>query len=455
MFRAVDEDMLATTHSEGAVRNWKALLLLLPVVVYLVVLCVRAPESRLYWEYAGRINHQAITQGYPEWVQHPKGQLTPPEGTIRRDRALAPYTDFSSEYPPGAILLFAAVRLAFDGLSAFSVAFNALAAVSILIAVLVMVRLIERRFDHPVAPAPIILAFTIWVVLTGGFVVIRFDSIVVLFTAFALLAWDGRRKLLAGFCLGLGASIKLWPAFLVPILALSRPPGSRATPPAFLDVLPLSIGALVGFALPHGIVLAIGTSPADLLGYLSYFRDRPPEVESLQANLLAVGHILGIITAQPSFDFGSHNVIADNWQTPAFMFSLSFVVAYLGALICMLRADDSRAIEPFLMGFVVITLILCSKVFSGEYLIWMLPFVLLAVGARRWGIACMYAIALLLLRATYIHWHSATTIQPLGTLLIALKNVACILMASLFFRELVRISRKPVNRSPPLASQSS
>jgi hypothetical protein len=222
-----------------------------------------------------------------------------------------------------------------------------------------------------------------------------------------------------------------------------------------LHVLLLGVGAIVGFAFPHAIALAIGTSPFDLFSYLNYFRDRPPEVESLQASLLAVGHNLGIITAQPSFDFGSHNVTADNWQTLAVMFSSSFVVAYLAALIFMLRAADSRAMEPFVMGFVVIVLILCSKVFSGEYLIWMLPFVLLGVGSRRWGIGCMYAMALLFLRATYLHWYSATTIQPLGTMFIVLKNAACITMALLFFREMIRIAREPVNMSPPLASQSS
>jgi hypothetical protein len=283
-------------------------------------------------------------------------------------------------------------------------------------------------------------------VLTGGFVVIRFDSFVVLFIALALLAWDAGRKLITGFCLGLGASIKLWPAVLVPILALSRLPESRPTVFAVRQALPLGVGAFIGFVLPHGIALAIGTSPADLLSYLNYFRDRPPEVESLQASLFAIGHIVGITTAHPSFDFGSHNVIADHWRTLAFIFSLSFVVAYLGALISMLQAKDSRPAEPFVMGFVIITLILCSKVFSGEYLIWMLPFVLLAVAAGRWDIACMYAVGLLFLRATYQNWEAATALQPVGTLLIALKNAACIAMAALFFFAMIRATRDPVRK---------
>jgi hypothetical protein len=185
----------------------------------------------------------------------------------------------------------------------------------------------------------------------------------------------------------------------------------------------------------------MGTSPADLFNYLNYYNDRPPEVESLQANLLVIGHMLGITTVTPGFDFGSHNVMAANWRTVSQIFSLGFGVSYLAALPCVLRSKYSRKTEPLVMGFVVILLILGSKVFSGEYMIWMLPFALLAVGAKRWGIVTAYAIALVFLKFAYWNWDAVTAIKPFGTLLISVKNVACVAMASLLAREMIGVSR--------------
>jgi uncharacterized membrane protein len=195
------------------------------------------------------------------------------------------------------------------------------------------------------------------------------------------------------------------------------------------------LGTLVGFILPHAIVLAMGTAPGDIVDYIRFYAGRPPEVESLQGNLLALGHFIGLISVRPGFDFGSVNVIASNWQALARVISFAFGAIYFATLLFMLRVKDRRRAETFAMGFIVITLILSSKVFSGEYLIWMLPFALLAVGFGRWNVVIAYAIALIFLKITYWNWDSVTAIQPLGTTLIALKNFACIGMAYLFAKE--------------------
>jgi hypothetical protein len=162
--------------------------------------------------------------------------------------------------------------------------------------------------------------------------------------------------------------------------------------------------------------------------------------------------MLGITTVTHGFDFGSHNVMAANWRTLSQFFSLGFAVSYLGALLCALQSKQSRKTEPFVMGFVVITLILGSKVFSGEYMIWMLPFALLAVGAKRWGVVTAYAIALIFLKFVYWNWNAVIAIQPFGTLLVFLKNLACVAMAYLLAREMIRVSRDP--RCPATTEQA-
>ena len=76
-------------------------------------------------------------------------------------------------------------------------------------------------------------------------------------------------------------------------------------------------------------------------------------------------------------------------------------------------------------------------------MIWMLPFALLAVGAKRWGVVAAYAIALIFLKFVYWNWDAVTAIEPFATLLVSLKNLACVAMAGLFAREVVRVSGDP------------
>ena len=426
--------------------SWRSLLpwlLLALSVAYLALMGWRTTNERLYWEYAGRLTHRSFTPGFTEWDLHRDTAPEPKETPRRAGHVLPLYTGFATPYPPGAMFLFAAVRLPFDGLLAFSRAYAALVALCICLAAVLMMRLATRWSGDPDTATFVVLAFLIWLGLTGPFAVARFDSVVVLFVSLALFLREGGWRLMAGFCLGLGASMKLWPALLVPFVALPGPRGARSGLAAVREASSVGIGALIGFALPHGIALAMGTAPADLFAYLTVYGERPPQVESLLANLLAIGRVLGLTTATPGFDFASSSVTADHWRTIARVFTVAFGASYLGALFCALRAQGSRRAEIFAMGFVVIAVMLGSKVFSGEYLIWMLPFALLAVGARLWGIVAAYAAALLFLKFGYWNWEAVMALRPFGTLLVACKNAACLVMAALFAHEMIRAAPLP------------
>jgi uncharacterized membrane protein len=416
------------------------LLLFLPAAAYLLLLCHSATADRLYWEYAGRLTARSITQGYLEWVDHRAGILQPVQTAAPLDHVLAPYSDFTSPYPPGALLLFAAVRLPFDGIREFSLAFGILDSLCVLAAALVLIHLVRRRsgVDPVVFMASVLTA---WIVLTGTFLVTRFDPVVVLLVVLAMWAHDTRRPLGAGLSLGLGASLKIWPVLLVPVFALASAGEPRARMLVTRHTLLLGIGTIAGVALPHAAVLAMGTSPSDLFGYLTHYADRPAEVESVQANLLAIGQVFGLTTATPTFDFGSWNLLTDNWQTLSRVFSVVFVVAYLAALMRLFRATNPLKTEVWVMGFVVLSLILCSKVFSGEYLIWMMPFAMLAAWERRWGVVACYAAALMILRIVYREWDAVIDAKPAGTLLVTAKNAACVAMAWMFARDIFAATR--------------
>jgi hypothetical protein len=72
-----------------------------PGALYLSYLSANNVNNRLYWEYGGRILGRAFTPGLIEWVQHGTGTPLRIESAVAGSRGLAPYTDFTAEYPPG------------------------------------------------------------------------------------------------------------------------------------------------------------------------------------------------------------------------------------------------------------------------------------------------------------------------------------------------------------------
>lgn len=420
------------------------LLLFLPAAAYLLLLCHWATPERLYWEYAGRLIQRPITQGYLEWVDHRAASLQPVETAAPLGHILAPYSEFTTPYPPGALLLFAAVRLPFDDIHEFSLAFGILDSVCVLGAAFVLIQLLRRQtgIDPVVFVAS---AMTVWIVLTGSFIVTRFDPVVALLVVLAMSAREAQYPVRAGLALGLGASLKIWPLLLLPVFALASSEERQAKPLVNYDTLSLGIGAALGVALPHAVVLAMGTSHSNLFGYLTHYADRPPEVESAQANLLAIGQLFGLTTVRPNFDFGSWNLLSSHWPAVSHLFSILFGVAYLAALMRLFRATNPLKTDVWVIGgFITVSLILCSKVFSGEYLIWMMPFTMLAAWRRRWGLVGCYAAALLLLRIVYREWDSVIAVDTLGITLITAKNAACVAMACMFAREISAATRDRV-----------
>ena len=420
----------------GVWKFWLPTLFLLVGALYMVSLTVRAPDSRLYWEFGGRIDHRSFTQGYLEWTHHRAGDPLPLESAKRASHALAPYTDFSSEYPAGALLVFAAVRLAFDDVRIFTIAYSSLVTICVCVSISLIMLLVERHFSNARTQTLVAFTFMMWVGLSGAFVVTRFDSIVAGFVTLGLFAWYGGRYFLTGVCLGLGASIKLWPALLIPLCGAANLHHFRSQPEAGRQVLSLGIGGLVGVTLPCVAVVAFGTSPNDLFAYLAYYRDRPIEIESLLANIVMILHSMGLLTVQENFDFGSINLLPANWSLMAQFFSISFGLLWFGTVFWIWRSGASKEATIYAMGFVVVALMLASKVFSGEYMIWIMPFALLAVAQGRWGSAVAYSVALAFLKLAFWHWDSVREMELVGILLLTFKNLACIVTAYLFAYEM-------------------
>lgn len=352
-----------------------------------------SPE-RLYWEYAGRISGATWTPGFSEWVQFRGGPLPAPSAEAIQQAAQPPYTGFTAEYPPGALLYFMGLRLVFDDYASFALAHNMLMAAAFLLSmglafVSLRISIVSAsRSQALIATSLAALAGPLMIYLIGNFIVSRFDALTAVLSAAAILLAQLRYPALAGALLGLAGAVKLWPLFLLPFLFGTR----RA-------YLLTGLCALTAFAACHLLFLAFGTEPGDLLGYLKYAFDRPIHSESFLATLI-------YLTEDPTdlvFSFGSWGVAGSGndplpgWMQNSYL-ALMFGIALLRLLVNPAAFGGTAGAAPTdvrhraMMQLGAIALLMCmSKVFSGEYMVWIVPLALAAAG-YAWGLPLVLAL---------------------------------------------------------------
>jgi Glycosyltransferase family 87 len=267
------------------------------------------------------------------------------------DHGLFPYRDFPVEYPPLSLPVFL-LPAAFAN---YASAFAWLMAVCG-VAMTVVVAAIDKRAAFYAALAP---------VLVGSLVLSRFDLWPVLLVVVALLALvEGEDAVGWGF-LGAAVAAKLWPLVIVPIaLAWSIRRGHRRAPLAGLAVV-------VVVSLPFAVV-----APHGLWASVHGQADRPLQIESLGAAFLTVFSHPHVITTHGSQNVAGHGLLAA-------VFALAQLLALAVCWLGFARRPQTRNGLLTSSAAAVAAFVAFGKVLSPQYLLWLIPLVPLAGGARR------------------------------------------------------------------------
>lgn len=201
---------------------------------------------------------------------------------------------------------------------------------------------------------------------SGGTVFFRYDMVVVGLTLLAFAAASRRYWLLAHALLVLGVVFKLYPLILMPLVVIEAWRVERRVP----WVSTLGGGALL-MAAVGGIWLF---DPTVTTGMLHYHSARGLEYESLGASLIWLTEAMRSLTIE--WTYGSINIVSH--LTPTIIAGLTasnllllIIYVYFGA--GRLRAGGAWAL-------VLMLAIATSKVFSAQYFLWSLPFVVVAGG---------------------------------------------------------------------------
>lgn len=332
-----------------------------------------------------------------------------------------PYLDFPVEYPPLALLLFAAAP-AGGSLARYQFWFSLEMAVCLVAAAGLTAAAAWRWW----ADAGRVLLTGVAVALAsaaaGTVVLDRFDAAVALTLAFAIAMTAARRWGSGGAALGLGAALKLVPMAFLPVLLWSA--GGRWRRAA--------VAAAVATAIPFAPFLAL--APDGVLEMFRFQGERPLQVESVPATPLMVIAASGAADLPVLSSHGSQN-IGGVWAGR--LAATSGVVLVLGLIVLCLwlwrrrcAGPPGREAVPGLWLAVGLALVCVSKVLSPQYMVWLLPAVGVVVASRRRtalvaGGLVIFATVLTGVEFPARYWQ-VVALDPSAVALVAVRNAALV-----------------------------
>ena len=325
---------------------------------------------------------------------------------LEKARALVsgfvPYRDVKLEYPPAALIPMVVPYLAGLGntvsLDAYKVLFAGWEALLLLVLGMVVGRIGAALGDGRTP----ILKLTVVTIGAALSLTWRYDLFPALLVMLAVWAAIDRRPRTVGFLLGLGVLAKLYPVAVLPALAL---PWLR----------PLDLGRLTRLAATFGLTVLLGLLPFVALagdrafGFFTYQVGRGLQIESVGgAFVLLTGLLQG---AAPALSYGFGAVQVEGPLAGALLTLLPPVTALAFGLLAWLgwrrlRAeaggpandDDDSAVRPatlVALAFAsILLLLLTSKVYSIQYVVWIVPFVALLRGRQFWLGAAVVALTM-------------------------------------------------------------
>ncbi len=307
-----------------------------------------------------------------------------------------PYRDFQLEYPPAALPVFALPSL-LDRWN-YDDVFDGEMALCLLVLVLAVGAIAGWQAAGLAAVAPLAL---------GSVVISRFDLWPAALAILAVWALLRHRLLVSGLLIGTAFAAKLWPAALVPILGvwLVRELGVRAA----ARWVAVAVATAAAWFFPF-----VALSPGGVAHSFHAQLARPLQLESTgSAFLLAAHHWFGT-NLQLAYGFGSQNVSGSGVHEVEIATSVLGLLAL--AAVWVLFAAGPPTVERLLahLGAAVAALLAFGKVFSPQFMMWLIPFAVIVPGLRG-VVAKALLVAGLILTQTWFpshYWDLANAFAP-------------------------------------------
>jgi Glycosyltransferase family 87 len=353
-----------------------------------------------------------------------------------------PYRDIPFEYPPLAAPAIALPGIAGTGEETFRWAFAVWTLAAAAAVVLLCGALARAGGNEPAAcdtdaAAPAIaarramLAAATIPLICGALLRTHFDLIPVALVlgSLLLIACDRTRAGLG--VLGLAVMTKLFPIVVLPVaVAWLFARGRRRQAAEGVLVCAAVIGAVA--------LAAVAVSPQGALDAVRYHLDRPVQIESSPALTLIGLDSIGAGEAKSVSSFRSDGVLhpAADAVTAGFLTLLLVVVA-----LCCVAVG--RRNHPGARELVLASLAACAafallgKVFSPQFVIWVLPLGALAFAWRMHALAGAVALVAVLTQIEFpAHYFDVVAREPAAVALVLARNLALGAVVVLAVRQL-------------------
>ena len=358
------------------------------------------------------------------------------------------------EYPPFALVFMAIPRLFGWTPEAYEV-FYVIEVLVFMIIGLIYTDKLAEHFGRDRKNS--MLAYSVLMVLLLEFVTDRYDIFPAVLTLMSFYYFVKSRYAWAFILIAIGMMTKLYPAMLFPIYFLLFAVKGEWKE-AFKGTAVFIIATLA-IVIPVMIV-----EPDMIWNFLNYHSDRPLQIESVAASLIYPLAMLGLTTvtitsAKDPGSFGSDNLIGPipdavvGFLSPL-MVACVLAVCFYFAFVYR-RGDEggrSKALGLAVAG-VMLAFIVFGKVFSAQYLIWVVPpVVFLLMFEEDMFMNTLFkvtAAAFIMTQADFVYnvgvLHGGSNINDLGMIIILIRNILTIVMFYLIIKGMYDISRGPAS----------
>ena len=360
-----------------------------------------------------------------------RGQITDTGGYQEHGDAIAhgqvPYRDFRLEYPPGALPVFVLPSLGHEGdRDAYDRWFDRLMALCGGLTVVGVWLALRALGAGALRTAAALGLVAVSPLLAGSVVLSRFDFWPAALAVLALAAVLHERLVLAALGLGAAIAAKLWPAVLAPLVVAHvwRTRGPRAAALWLLGLVAVDAAIFLPFAV---------LSPGGLRASFHAQIARPLQLESLGgAVLIALHHVAGtslhVVTT-----FGSQNIAGTGARAAEIATTVAGVLALVTVWVLYARgpADGERLVTH--AAATVAAVLAFGKVFSPQFVIWLVPLVPLVRGRRGVAAGGLLASALVLTQLWFPHhyWELAQGFAPRESWLLLARDLVIVVLAVL------------------------
>ncbi len=343
---------------------------------------------------------------------------------LRSASPQAPFQVTPQEYPPLALLPFSSALLAPS-------AYYALTFALMMTLLAGLIAWLLAQFHSRQAA----LRFLLYLLVgAGALFQLRYDLLPAAAMLICLIAAERRRWSVAYIALALAVLLKLYPLVALPALFIAEwqdradhvldEPGPRAPSQQWWWNSVLFGGVTLG---AQACFAALGVSAA-IIQPLAYLLQRPTQIESMQSSLAWLAHGLGAPLVVV-FTYGSLNSVSPFANAFGWVGTCLLIAGC--AYVCWLQWRRHISLGQAMIALLC-TLILTGKVFSPQYLIWLIPLIA-SVGAARWWLWWWVGVSLLTMGAYTVYYgqltDAATTARLLPTLpgffaVVAVRNAA-------------------------------